>query len=734
MYSTAAHRVTSLLHDKAVTYTPISALSASDIPSSCLKNWGVTYPGSASDLPSRQFLTLENNRATLTVCSRQLEFPRNEGRKVLFQLLDFNTSETQCFWVLEEREERCFPYARMTLILSANEVHAKQQIWLACGLIDRLFREGSRRLRTAQSLTPLEIGRMVKSIFAMKGFTKIKETQIPYGHSVLVIAANELESESSTTKRFPIKVDVTGILAFRIYFSIRDAAVTATEPFRTAVKQLLPQLNWILPVGYYNYSTQSNQIQLTLKLHYKLLSIEDLETSIQAYYDCVISGYNDTVKAIASLYEQSKRENVEHVDVYSHMAFVGEETRGDFYLEKSSLGLEEQFELKKELKVLLANRDLVAFFLPNPCYFCEVSSAFYFKTSQNLSRFAEFVTNSFSLRSLLYSKILALFMQLRPVGLFPELENVYVSNDFSLVILPNRRFHTDSTRFLRECFELFEMIGSGEGGKGNSEYFLQFATFSDFTIEETGNNSQVLRAEIGSEAYFLHTLSDMNRDFSTLLAAYRSRLSTLRDQKNSLIGWTQRDESVLIPKDVKSRLYICERAKLGLWTCQNPLQECYQLLLLLEELHNSGNFHLFLSFGSIRKDPASSRLALILPCLDLVFADLLDSFLCQQWAEFQAPEVQAYLAFQTPIQNPYCADIYSLCKVVSITMRNYWETGSNGLQAILQQGLSVSPQIRPKLYTIKAAFEKVLTLPIAPSRKSPFQKPFLLVSDGIGEP
>lgn len=299
-------------------------------------------------------------------------------------------------------------------------------------------------------------------------------------------------------------------------------------------------------------------------------------------------------------------------------------------------------------------------------------------------------------RKELYSRITALYERLRLVGVFPALDMIYVSDDLNLVIVPNRGFHTDPIAFLRECFEMFAINSRVEKMEKNSEYFIDFAYFSDFEVKEIAINIKIIQANIGSECYFLHPLRYDNGDFSMLLAAYRSRLSAVLDSADTLVGWTRNPNS-----PISDLNYICERAKSDLWTCTNPFQESYELLLLLEEMHNSGHCHLFISFATIRKDPQTRHLTLVLPCIDLVYAQLMDSFLGDQWSDYQAAEVKEYLSSGKPIEHPHLADIYSVCKVISSVIR---DSEDAGLRDLLRRGMSSNPQLRPQLSNLKKAF------------------------------
>jgi hypothetical protein len=79
----------------------------------------------------------------------------------------------------------------------------------------------------------------------------------------------------------------------------------------------------------------------------------------------------------------------------------------------------------------------------------------------------------------------------------------------------------------------------------------------------------------------------------------------------------------------------------------------------------------------------------------------MDSFLGDQWSDYQAAEVKEYLSSGKPIEHPHLADIYSVCKVISSVIR---DSEDAGLRDLLRRGMSSNSQLRPQLSDLKKAF------------------------------
>jgi len=62
------------------------------------------------------------------------------------------------------------------------------------------------------------------------------------------------------------------------------------------ILQLASQLNWLLDLGHYDFS--SNQLHLTFQLQYQPLTLRELEDCVGSYYEGLCTAYAATVKSI----------------------------------------------------------------------------------------------------------------------------------------------------------------------------------------------------------------------------------------------------------------------------------------------------------------------------------------------------------------------------------------------------------------------------------------------------
>ena len=69
------------------------------------------------------------------------------------------------------------------------------------------------------------------------------------------------------------------------------------------ILQLASQLNWLLNLGHYDFS--SNQLHLTFQLQYQPLTLRELGDCVGSYYEGLCTAYAATVKSIAGLYQQT---------------------------------------------------------------------------------------------------------------------------------------------------------------------------------------------------------------------------------------------------------------------------------------------------------------------------------------------------------------------------------------------------------------------------------------------
>ena len=143
----------------------------------------------------------------------------------------------------------------------------------------------------------------VRQFLQEMGYTDIRERDTSHGKSLLVCAClNPLSLESPEYNNFPIKVDITNILVFRIYLSYNNAAETFPHnAWRNYMQDCVARWNQDLPVGYWNYSSNSNQVQMTIKLNYKLLQSDALRNSVASIYDYICTEYIESLDAIKDL-------------------------------------------------------------------------------------------------------------------------------------------------------------------------------------------------------------------------------------------------------------------------------------------------------------------------------------------------------------------------------------------------------------------------------------------------
>jgi len=646
------------------------------------------------------FLTEVGENTLLIVASTKLLGDVVVDRNRLqVKVIECNEQESPYLWKVEESGGKYYPVAETTLYVSGDTEAAQLQIWSACVAIDAFFNA------TMPALLPPNIAgatKVIKRFLTDKGIERVEESKLPAGgQNLLVVLGIGSETENVSFRRFPISIDIVDtLIVFRATFAVNSVRVCVEEPFQGAILQLASQFNWLLDLGHYDFSY--NQLHLTFQLHYPLLTLRELEDCVGSYYEGLCTAYAATVKAIASLYQQTLKEQTEVEDVFAYLRLVNEEVKGDTYFEKVDYATE--LELQEDTSLfnqLLGSRLLADYFLPNPYILSQSAISLYRKNAQQLSPFTVVAANFPFGRNRLYHQISDLYTKLRPGGLYPAIELLHVRDKERLVLLLGRGIHRDYLRFLKECSDI--LLRSAEGlDRGNDDFLVKFASFEDFFEQEEGGLSLVT-AYIGNGAYFLHPLSDLIDNFTMWLYAYRSYWSTLQSDSNSIIGWTYSD-SLSNSKEWEGSgsLFLCERAKYKLWDWHSSLADCFQLLLSLESLHRSGQFHLFLSKAVLRKDPETQGMTLALPCGNLVFAEFMHSFLGQQCTDCQAPEVKAFLAGGAPMPRPEKADIYSVGRVITATVGKC----GGALEDLLRRTETSDPGERPELREIKEALQK----------------------------
>jgi hypothetical protein len=227
----------------------------------------------------------------------------------MLKMLELNAAEPLAIWKLEKRGESTVPVLEGTIMLERNEHRSGEMIWQACGTLDALYKSSLSALSSFLFVDSNEMSKTVRDFLQATGFRKVRESSTPSSHFFLVVLSDDKEPNGIRCKCFAMRIEVTGIVTFRIYFSLDNAVAKAKGNFPVSAIEHLAELNLALPVGYFNYDSRSNQIQLILKLHYKMLSPGDLSASIKTHYEACVYHYLANVSSFVTLYEATEKQN-----------------------------------------------------------------------------------------------------------------------------------------------------------------------------------------------------------------------------------------------------------------------------------------------------------------------------------------------------------------------------------------------------------------------------------------
>lgn len=647
------------IHNVHYKQLPTSLLAQT--PSHRLTSGAFVFPGSKFHFNHTIYLSETRGRTLLAVAYSKSTIRAvigKETEQLLLSILNANAMEIVVLWKLEERKDSVFPVLEMALF----PPYTKELIWAACGTLDDRFKA------TVSSIAPVlnstEVAKVVQTFLHNKGFRKVKEASIPAGVSYLVVMLDDQKPEESQWKRFPLKIDITDILAFRIYFSLNDAAVTAQGHFRNAAKTLIAELNPKLQVGYFNYSSSSNQIQLTLKLHHHSLTPADLALSVGAYFDTCVLQYQWTVRALAVLHQDMQRADHSLSQVSDYADLVSEEVQ-----EFQWTRLEGEVLLLQELAA-----SELPYLLPRPFYRSRAGKVSV-KTSPQLLPFSHYVEKYPLIAGKLLRLLLELYTHLVPVEVFPTMDMVFCMHNCSmpLRIVPGVGLHRDKSRFLGElvAFGLAQLSNLNDFSPAGDITELNWSYF------ETPRPCEVdgmMRADLGGQRCLLYPLKEEpNVSFSTDYSLYTSLLGQIQTYPNPLLGWTK-----------GPRHYLCERYDSELTPCTVPVLS--KAARQLQQLHTAGYCHWFLSPVTIRVDGV-----LVLPCLSPRFSSLVCSVLPECCLAYLAPEVKRYLKEDLPVTDGFAADVYSLCQLFASASL------SRALRAVVDRGKCEDWRFRPTL-------------------------------------
>ena len=703
------------------------------------------FPGSRFEYNHILFLT-EAPRNLLTVAYSKSTVYATAEREVqevaLMKLMDANASESLAIWKLEERQGSLMPVLETTLYINTQlpEARLQELIWRNCGNLDTLYKASVAAVSPLPILDTPDVSKKVKNFLVSKGFRKIKESTTPYSTSFLVVMSSDNEPEESKWKRFPLKIDVTGILAFRIYFSLEDAAVTAKGHFSSSAKYLIAKINQRFAVGYYNYASGSNQIQYTIKLHYKTLAPADITASIKAYYDACVLYYQWTAPALAAM----------HGDMLETLQSLSESAISD-YQGQINEELQEKTRWKvigsqkigpgqgnvdtRLLDLLSRSEALAPYLLEKPIYQLikreGERNSVRVRTSVLLTPLRTYISSPNPALDWVVKQLLTLYNTLLPLQVFPTLAMLHcqVTPAPRLFIVPGVDLHSDEAKCIREVMSVLYACrwNLRQRSTASDGIHLKWDGFElPARTGLPGVDLQKIRRK--AEEYLLYRIQGSPRaeKFTRRYQLYTSVQKSLGMNKNPLQGWTE-DFSPRKQdgKEEVSKWYLCERHDYPIWLGELGkaiIPVLLQVAAALGALHDNKFCHWFLSLITIRpawRDlrPEEGRqsavedpdIALVLPCITPYFSSFLFPVIPESCHKFIAPEVMRYIKEGISVGDIYAADVFSLCQVIYEKLQNSLESREElrALREVVTRGKEEKPELRPGLREVLARVKEL---------------------------
>ena len=728
--ASATSHIQAVLDSHNVRYKRLLDRELPQAPSLRLLPNTFAFPGSRSDFNHVLFLSETKPNTLLAVAysknSVQTGIGQAEKEAMLLKMLELNAAEPLVVWKLEDRRGSLFPVLEETIMLQGAEHRSQDLIWKGCGTLDVLYKAKVSALTPPLLTDSSEVGRKVKDFLVATGFKKVKESTIPSGWSYLVVMSSDEEPEESKWKRFPMKIDVTGILAFRIYFSLDDAAVTGKGHFPLPAKALIARLNYILPVGYYNYASSSNQIQLTLKLHYKTLSAVDLSTSIRAYYDACILYYKGTVISLGTLHRDVEMKNRSISEITEYFNQVQEDMQGEYrwkqldYAENKAqkdLGIQ-------LLKTLSDNLEVAPYLLPKPFYKLEARGV-YVKVSSRLLPVKECAQHYPLMQYYIYRLVLELFDILCSVDIYPTMDMLYCSSTspLQLRMVPDKGLHRDRTEFLQN-FSQLELIKASLTDTSldvtNSDLVrLNWESF-EVPILTSLETTVLVKIGLGEQKCLLYSISLVRSpkkpSFTVNYSNYMSLMGRLKANPNPLLGWTEAQLNMQETTELEStsspQYFLCERYDYVIWRGNALFSTLRQVALAIQDLHSMGYCHWFISPLTIRQQDrkrcASSETVLVLPTLTPTYSGFIYSFIPWKFRNFIAPEAKQHIKEGIPVYDLFAVDVYSFCQVIIEMLKAYLERVElQALREVVTRGSSTDWRLRPSLSDVTAQLKEI---------------------------
>lgn len=727
-----------MLDNHSVRYKQLPANYLPQAPSARLTLGAFVFPGSKSEYNHILYLA-EVQRNLLTVAYSKNTIYASAEKEVqetaLLKLMDANSAESLAIWKLEERQGSLSPVLEMALFPSAKlpEAKLKDLIWRNCGTLDSLYKAGVAAISPLLVLDTPEISKKVKDFLVSIGFRKIKESSIPNGFSFLVVMSSDEEPEESKWKRFPLKIDVTGILAFRIYFSLEDSAVTAKGHFSNSVKYLIAKINPKFNIGYYNYATGSNQIQFTIKLHYKTLTSADISASLKAYYDTCVLYYQWTVPALAAMYgdmlevQHSKKES--EISEYNNR--INEEIQEKTSWE--SIGIQKnrqgQGTIDTELLELLSENEVLAkYLLEKPIFQLkpreEGKISVLIRTSIDLLPIKTYITTPNKDLEWTTREFAVFLNTLLPFHIFPTLSMIYcqLTPVLRLCIVPNADLHSESLRFTREMTEFLQIMLTDKCTMSDINQRILNSDYFDTTIKTCIAGIIIAKSRLGGDECLLYRIDGLprTRRFMWSLQLYTSLMESLDLKKNPILGWTELSFLDEADEADESVYYLCERCNYRLWREDALISVLIQATLLVKTLHKGCFCHWFVNPMTIRQAgkgilPGVSRqstaedtdVTVVLPCIIPSLSGFIFSVIPKPYHRFIAPEVKRYITEDILVEDIFAADVYSLSQVIYEKLRNSLETRVElrTLRELLMRGRAEDPKLRPGLREVLAGIK-----------------------------
>lgn len=687
-----------LLVAQQLPHLPLTPADLRSIPSTFLAPGDLSFPWPNACLPYRMCLGARGNAVLGQGWTQEAYVQEDKIEETMQKVLHLNENDDFGFWKVVEWEGRRYPVYEQSLHIASSPSQAL--IWQFCLSLNTQF-----QLNILHFLPRWrQIAIKTKEMLIAQGFRNIKEAKIPQGMCYLVILKDEDMPES--WDKFPMKIEITEIATFRILFSMHSSVVTVQKAFISASKQLISLLNWQLDMGFYSYSSLSQQLHLTLQLPYQRISLSDIDSALVSYYKTAIDCYRNTVKALVQLCGDTKNANESVEGVCEYLA---ETTVGEYMWKRLDYGTDVTgFEGDIERMRILENMQITAnYCLPQPNYLpLPHISAILVKNSPLLVPIQLYLQQYPYSRSHIITQILHLIDALRGETVVPRLDMLHCSKeDKTLFIIPNKRFFGSIDGLLTEIFALFTDLWTQRNApicafSGYYEIDMKaFDTFSQIYIE----SHIAYKAQIGEKEILLHKIEDssITPGLEELIELYRSISRSKIAFENPIIGWSRGQICAISSENEGNCWYICEDYKAKACNLDLTWLDIVTIIDILLDMHANGLVHWFVSPFTLRRSANSPSISLIFPSLVPALAHLVFAMLPSDFQPFLAPEVREFLQEGVAVECGWQSDVYSVCKLISECKGKEVRHLSLLIGGGLEAGLCPHPGRRPSLQDLR---------------------------------